>query len=184
MLNTLINVALGFGRNRVRSAVIAAGTLAGLAGMPTAAFAHHHGFHVDVIVPGEEVVVPAPACEAVPTQVWVAPVYRTVTERIWVEPVTTTQIQRVDVPAEYGWRDVVFYDYFGREHIRREQVEISPARCEERAVQVVVVPGHFEEQTHQQLVCDGHFETRYVQPQPPVTVVQPADVRLEIPLPF
>jgi hypothetical protein len=184
MFNTIIHAAAGFAQTRIRTAVIAVTTLAGVAAMPTSAFAHHHGFHVDVVVPGPEVVVPAPACDAVTTQVWVPAVYQTVTDRVWVPAVTTTDVQRVDVPAVYGWRDVVFYDYYGHARIRRERVQISPARCEDRPVQVVVAPAHYEDQTHQQLVCDGHYETRVVQTAPPLTVVQPANVRLEFPLPF
>ena len=164
--------------NRIRNTVLTGVVLAGL---PTAAFAHHHGFHVDVFVPAPEVVVPAPQCDVTPDRVWVSAEYRTVTERVWVEPVTTIKLQRVAVPAQYGWRDVVYRDHFGRAHIRREQVLIRPAHCDEQSVPAVVCPGHFEDQPHQELVCEGHWET----PQP-VTVVRPvpAAVRLEIPLPF
>jgi hypothetical protein len=181
MFHAIINTALSFGKAKLRNTALAGTLLAGgmLTGMPTAAFAHHHGFHVDVVVPGPEVVVPAP-CDAAPQQVWVAPVYQTVTERVWVEPVVTTQIQRVEVPAQYGWRDVGFYDYYGRAHVRHEQVQICPAHCEDRPVQVVVCPGHFENQTRQQLICDGHWETQ----QPAAVVVEPARARIEFPLPF
>jgi hypothetical protein len=174
MFHTILNT-------RLRNLVLAGGAMASMAAMPTAALAHHHGFHVDIVLPGSEIVVPAPQCDVAPavSQVWVPAVYRTVTDRIWVEPVTTTQVQRVEVAAQYGWRDVIFYDYYGHPHVRRDQVQVSPAHCEDRAVQVVVCPGHFDEQTHQQLVCEGHWEM-----QQPVTVIQPPVARVEIPLPF
>ena len=167
MFNTIL-------KSKVSATIVSGITLAGL---PAVALAHHHGFHVDVVVPAPALVVPVPPCDATADRVWVAPVYRTVTRRVWVEPLTTTKVQRVEVPAQYGWRDVMVYDYFGRGHIRRQLVQISPAHCEDQAVQVVVTPGHFEEQTHQELVCEGHWELA-------VPAVVPAAVRLEIPLPF
>jgi hypothetical protein len=184
MFHAMTTSVLGFGKARLFSTALAGAMLAGL---PTAAFAHHHGFHVDVIVPVPEVVVsPAPPCDggapclAAPGQVWVPAQYQTVTENVWVDAATTTQMQRVETPAEYERRDVIYYDYFGRAHARREQVEIRPAHCEDRPVQVVI-PAHFESRTHQQLVSDGHWET--VAPQPAV-VVEPAHARIEFPLPF
>jgi hypothetical protein len=131
----------------------------------------HRGFHFGIDIPGPEIVVPAPAYDN--DRVWVEPVYETVTERVWVPDVTQTQIQHVETPAQYGWRDVTFYDRFGCCFTRHEQVLISPARCEDVPVQVAVCPGHFEMQTHQRLVCDGHWQES---PRP--------HVRLEIPLPF
>jgi hypothetical protein len=153
-----------FGKGLIGSVLLA---------MPTAAFAHHPDFHIRVEIPVPVVVVPQPPCDPPTDRVWVEPVYDTVTERVWVPDVTRTEYQHVETPAQYGYRDVVFYDYFGRAHIRREQVLISPARCEDVPVQVVVCPGHFEMQTHQRLVCAGHWQDA---PQP--------QVRLEIPLPF
>jgi hypothetical protein len=177
MFHTIFN-------QKLRNAVLAIGAMASMAAVPKSALAHHHGFHVDLAIPVPEVVVPAPVvvdapqCET-PNQVWVPAQYQTVTERVWVPAVTTTQVQRVEVPAQYGYRDVVVYDIFGHRHFRHEQFVISPAHCEDQAVQVVVTPAHFEEQTHQQLVCEGHWVV-----QQPVTVVQPAGGRVEIPLPF
>ena len=156
--------------------------MAGLAGVPAAAFARHHGFHVDVVVPAPEVIVQAAPCDATPTQVWVPAVYQTVTEKVWVPEVTTTQIQRVEIPAQYDYRDVIRVDFFGRPHIHREQVLVCPARIEQRPVTVVITSGHFEVQNHQQLVTEGHWETQVVQSAPAVAV-QPS-VRLEIPAPF
>jgi hypothetical protein len=182
MFHTILNAVLG---SRIRNTVIAAGALACMAA-PQSALAHHHGFHVDVLLPAPAVVVASPAvivpgsdCQT--TQIWVEPVYRTVTDRVWVAPVTTTAVQRMAVPAQYGWSNVVVYDAFGRGHIRPQRVEISPAHYEDQAVQVVVTPGHFEEQTHQELVSPGHYQTQVV--QTPV-VVQPVPARVEIPLPF
>jgi hypothetical protein len=170
--------------SKLRNALLAVGALAGVAVAPSSALAHHHGFFVDVAVPVPQVVVPAPVVVSTPQcdtpgQVWIPAQYQTVTERVWVPAVTTTQVQRVEVPAQYGYRDVVVYDIFGHRHFRREQFEISPAHCEDQAVQVVVTPAHYEDQTHQQLVCEGHWAV-----QQPVTVVQPAGARIEIPLPF
>jgi hypothetical protein len=181
MFKTILNATAVFGRSKFRNAAIAAAALACTAAAPAAAMAHHHGFHVDVVVPGPEICVPAPQCDPTPERVWVPAEYRTVTERVWVEPVTTIRVERFDVPAQYGWRDVVYYDRYGRQHCDRQQVLISPARCEERSVPVVVCPGHFEQQTHQQVVCEGHWESRVDRA---TAVIEAPHVRLEIPLPF
>jgi hypothetical protein len=185
MFQTLLKTFAYVGQSRLRSMMMTGAVMTGLAGLPTAAFARHHDFHVDVAIPGPVVVstpvVVSQPCEPVTQQVWVPPVYQTVTEKVWVPEVTTTQIQRVEIPAEYGYREVVHVDIFGRHHVRQERVLIAPARIVEKPVTVVVTPGHFEIQAHQQLVADGHYETRVVQPAP--VVVQPA-VRLEIPAPF
>ncbi len=154
MLNAIL-------KNALKKALLPAVLMVGL---PTAAFAHPRGFHVDVIVP---------PCDPVPQRIWIPAVYRDVTEKVWVEPVTTTQMQQVEVPAQYTVRNVMVYDIFGRGHLRRVQVQISPAHCEEQPVQVVVTPGYFEMQTHQELVCQGHWQTE-----------EPAHGRLEILLPF
>jgi hypothetical protein len=207
MLNTILNTAAGFSRNKLRSAAIVAAALACTAAAPTAALAHDrdsHGrdfhdrefqdrelrdrdfhdrdyhqrdFHVDVVVPGREEYAPAAQCE----QVWVPAEYRTVCERVWVEPVTTVRVERCDVPAQYDWRDVIYYDRYGRRHCERQQVLVSPAHCEERSVPVVVCPGHFEEQTHQVLVCEGHWESRS---ERATAVIEAPHLRLQIPLPF
>jgi hypothetical protein len=175
------------GQSKIKGILTAGAMLAGMAGVPTAAFARHHGFHVDIVVPTPEVVVPVnpvavtPVTVA-PTQVWIAPVYQTVEEKVWVPEVTTTQIQRVEIPAQYGYQDVVRVDYRGRRYVRREQVLISPATIQDRQVTVVVTPGHFEIQTHQQLVSEGHWQT-VCQPAT-VTVVEPVPARLEIRTPF
>jgi hypothetical protein len=180
MFHTILNT-LGTGRTKLRNTAIAAAAAACMAGAPAAALAHHRDFRVEVDVPCREVVVPAPQCDPSPERVWVEPVYRTVTDRVWVEPVTMIRVERFDIPAQYGWREVVYYDRYGRPHRERQQVLISPARCEERSVPVVACPGHFEEQTHQQLVCEGHWESRVEQP---TAVFETPHLRLQIPLPF
>jgi hypothetical protein len=205
MLQTMIRTAVGFGGLKLQNTLAAGVLLAGVAGVPAAAFAHHHGFHVDVVLPAPVVVAPAP-CDAPPGQVWVeptyqtvcdrqwvAPVYQVVTQRVWVPPVTQTQVQNVDVPAQFGCRDTVCYDFYGRPFVRRQLVQISPAHCEQRTVEVVVTPGHYEDQTRQVLVADGHWAEvqhselvtpgHYEAVTPVVTVTPPA-ARLEIPLPF
>jgi len=170
MFHALLNTVVGLGQGKLRSMVTAGAVLAGLAGVPNAAFARHHGFYLELGVPVPEVqVVPAAQVQCAPTnQVWVPAVYQTVTEKVWVPDVTTTQIQRVAVPAQVGCRDVVRTDLFGRSRIYREQVIISPAHIENQVVTVVVTPGHYELQTRQQLVASGHWETQAA----PLTVVQ------------
>jgi hypothetical protein len=106
-------------------------------------------------IPVPQIIVP---CDPDPSPVWVQPVYQDVTEQVWVPAVTRTEMRCVDVPAQYGYRDVVVRDFLGRRHIRQEQVLISPAHREDQPVEVVVTPGHFETQTHQQLVCEGHWQ--------------------------
>jgi len=150
MFHNIMNAAVGFGQNKLRTLM----TGALLAGAPTAALAHHHDFRFDLVVPVPQVVLPCvPA-----TRVWIEPVYQDVTERVWVPEVTRTEVQSVDVPAQYGYRDVIVRDFFGRRHIRQEQVLISPAHREDRPVEVVVAPGHFEMQTHQVLVAQGYWQ--------------------------
>jgi hypothetical protein len=163
------------GHGKIKSVVMTGAMLAGLAGVPTAAFARHHEFRVEVGIPVPEIVVPVSPCPApvvvtTPNQVWVPPVYQTVTEKVWVPDVTATQVQRVEIPAEIGYRDVIRVGIFGP-RIHREQYVIRPAHCEERQVSVVVTPAHYELQTHQQLVAEGHWETQ-VYPSP-VTVIVP-----------
>jgi hypothetical protein len=180
MFNMIINAVAGQGK--FKSVMMTGAMLAGL-GMPAAAFARHHDFHVDVAIPVPEIVVPVTPCYPCPapalvtavtpvTRVWVPATYQTVTEKVWVPDVTTTQIQHVEIPAEFGYRDVIRIGLFGP-RIHHEQYLIRPARCEDRQVAVVVTPGHFELQTHQQLVCDGHYETQAY--QAPVTVVIPGN---------
>jgi hypothetical protein len=156
MFHNMLSTVAGLGQNKLRTLV----TSAMLAGLPTAAFARHHDFRFEVPlpIPVPQVILPAAPCDPPPARVWIAPVYQDVTEQVWIPAVTRTEIQCVDVPAQYGYRDVVVRDFFGRRHIRQEQVLISPAHRENQPVEVVVAPGHFEVQTHQQLVCDGHWQ--------------------------
>jgi hypothetical protein len=181
MFNTVINTMIDTTIKSVtkhptlRTVLISGAMLSGLAGLPSAAFARHHGFHVDVVVPDPEIVVPVAPCPAsvvaTPSnQVWVPPVYQTVMQKVWVPDVTTTQIQQVEVPAEYGYRDVVRIGIFGP-RLHHERYVISPAHYEQRAITVVVTPGHFEMQTQQQLLSEGHWETQLY--PTPVTVVVP-----------
>ena len=169
------------GQSKIKGVLIAGAMLTGLASVPTAAFARPHGFHIDVVIPAREVVVPCTPVQAGTTQVWVEPVYQTVEEKVWVPDVTTTQIQRVETPAQYGYRDVMHVDFQGRRFIRREQVQICPATIQDRPVTVVVSPGHYEIQTHQQQVSDGHWQTVY---QPAPVIVEQIPARLEIRTPF
>jgi hypothetical protein len=207
MLQSIWSLA---GSGMVRKCLAAGTVLAGVAGMPSAALAHHHGFHIDLDVP---VAVADPvSCDSGPGRVWVEPVYQTVTERQWVDPVyqtvidrvwvpatTTSQVQRVYVPNQYSWQDVVACDAWGRRYVRRQQVLVCAAHYESRQVVVAGAPGHYEDVQHQQLVCEGHWQD--VQRQeivtpghwdvcaapvvvtPPVVVVQPR-ARLEFRLPF
>jgi hypothetical protein len=188
MFKTILTMtAAVFCRHKLRNAAIATAALACTAAMPGIASAHERGgVRVDVVVPGRDYCEPAPRCET--ERVWVPAEYRTVCDRVWVEPVTTLRVERFDVPAQYGYRDVVYYDRYGYRHCERQQVLISAARCEERSVPVVVCPGHFEEQTHQVLVCDGHWESRETRVETytdqPTSVIEAPHLRLQIPLPF
>jgi hypothetical protein len=183
MFATIMNAVAGQGgHGKLKSIFITGAMLAGL-GLPTAAFADHHdrhdrhGFHVDVDIPLPRIFVPAGPCPAPvvvtqSNQVWVPAVYQTVTEKVWVPDVTTTQLQRMEIPAEYGNRDVLRVGFFGP-RVRHERYLISPAHCENRQVNVVLTPAHFEVQTQQQLISEGHWETQVY--QAPVTVVIPGN---------
>ena len=173
MFHKMFNAAYGLGRAKLRNTIIAG---AAMACIPTAAFARHPNFHLDALIPPPPIFV-EPACPV--QRQWVDPVYQDVTEQVWVPAVTTTQIQRVEVPAEYVWRDVVSYDFFGRPHRSLQQVQVCAARCKDQPVEVVVTPGHYELQTHQQLVCAGHWQDAAT----PVTVVRPGPF-IGFPLPF
>ncbi len=152
-----------------------AAVAAGLVGLPAAAQAHR-GLRIDVDVPVvvQPVVVepscPPPVVVGQPAPVWVGPTYRTVcdrqwvepvvqtvTTRVWVPPVTSTATQRVFVPDQFGWRNVVAYDGWGRPYRARQQVLVSPAHYEDACQPVVVTPGHFEDVPQQQVVAEGHW---------------------------
>jgi hypothetical protein len=156
MFHNMMNAVVGFGHDKLRMLI----TGALLAGAPTAAFARHRDFRFEVVapLPVPLVVIPAVPCDPPPARVWIAPEYQSVTEQVWVPAITRTQVQCVDVPAQYEYRDVLVRDFFGRRHLRQEQILISPAHVENRPVEVVITPGHFEMQTHQVLITEGHWQ--------------------------
>ena len=181
MFSTIMNLS---GLNKFRGAVAAGSMLVAMAGVPSSALAHHHGFHLDLVMPDAPVIVTAPAaCVGDPAQVWVEATYRTVTDRQWIEPTYQSVTQRVYVPDQFGWHDAVAYDFFGHPFVRRERVLVRPGHYEDQLQQQVVCEGHWQEVQRQELIAPAHWETR-VQPVYAPAVIQPAGVRLEIPLPF
>jgi hypothetical protein len=192
----------------MRKSLVLGTAVAGFAGIPSAAFAHHHGFHIDIAVPVRVPVEVAPApCDTgrvwvepiyqtVADRQWVEPVYQTVTERVWVPAATTSNIEHVYVPDQYAWRDVVSCDWWGHRRVYRQQVLVCAAHYEDRQVGCVEVPAHYQDVQHQQLICDGHWQAvqRQVIVTPghwevaavaaPVYVEPQATARLEFRLPF
>jgi hypothetical protein len=118
-----------------------------------------------------------PVYRTVTDRRWVEPVYRTVTDRVWVPPVVRTIPDRTWVPERSEWRDVYYYDHYGRRCVRQERVvveaghfvdgprtvEIAPGRWDNCAPrQELVSDGHWEDCPRQELVAGGYWTTRDV----------------------
>ncbi len=200
----MIQLSKMYGVEWVRKGIAAGALLAATAGVPTAAFARHPEFRLDIDVPVAvedhqdrcEVrrVWVEPVYRTVCDRQWVEPTYQTVTERVWIAPTESSRTERVYVPEQYGYRDVVRCDEWGRRRVCREQVLICAAHYEDRQVGCVEIPGHYQDVTRQQIVCDGHWqrcerqqlvcaghwETRGA----PVYVESRGGARLEFRLPF
>jgi hypothetical protein len=103
-------------------------------------------------------------------RVWVPPEYRTVYEQVWVEERTERVQERIWVAATGEWREVVYYDEWGRRCVRREWVETSPGYWTYQW-RTVVIPAHYETVSRQVLVREGYW--KWVRVDPPLPVPDP-----------
>ena len=135
---------------------------------PTAALARHHDdIHIDFDFrfghPHISVVdcpPPAPVYEQREVRVYVDPVYRTVCDRQWIAPEYRTVCERVWVPDQFGIRDVVRCDAYGRRIVYRERVLLQTAHYQDVQRQEIVCEGHWQNVDRQELVMPGHWETQ------------------------
>ena len=100
-----------------------------------------------------------PVYRTVTDRRWVPPVYRDVTTRVWVEPVVRTIPDRKWVPERFEWRDVVYYDHYGRRRCKRERVLVERGHFVDCPRTVEIAPGRWDTCTRQELVCEGKWET-------------------------
>lgn len=106
-------------------------------------------------------------------RVWVPAEYRTVYDRLWVEERTERVQERVWVSATTEWREVVYYDQWGRRCVRREWVEVT-AGYWTYPWRTIVVPAHYETAARQELLRDGYWKwVRVDAPMPRVPMPGP-----------